>query len=134
MQLNIITPEKILFSAAIQMVVIPGTEGDFGVMPGHMPFISTIRPGVITVTEENGAERQLAILAGIAEVVPKSCTILAELALEAEGITADHVKSRFEIAQNKLEQSEDEKAQIEAEKHMAFAEALKFLLGEPLFE
>ena len=134
MQLNIITPEKTLFAAAIEMVVIPGTEGDFGVLPGHMPFISTIRPGVITVTGENGGERQLAILGGIAEVVPDHCTILAETAIDAEGLTADHVKSRFDAAKAALEESADDKARIEAEKHMAFAEALKFLLGEPIFE
>jgi len=77
MQLDIITPEKILFSATATMVVVPGTLGDFGVLEGHAPFISTIRPGVITIDTENGEKRLVSIIGGLAEVVPERCTILA---------------------------------------------------------
>ncbi len=59
------------------MVVVPGTEGDFGVLPGHAPLISSIRPGVITIDTADGKQRKIAVTGGIAEVVPERCTVLA---------------------------------------------------------
>ncbi len=80
MQLHIITPEKTLFSAEAAMVVVPGTEGDFGVLPGHAPFISSLKPGVITIDTEGGKQQKIAVMGGFAEVVPERCTVLAETA------------------------------------------------------
>ena len=134
MQLDIITPEKILFSASAEMVVIPGTEGDFGVLPGHAPFISTIRPGIITIDTSDGEKRMIAIIGGIAEVVPDHCTVLAETAIDCSTMTAADVRARFEAARSALAEAADEKGAQEAEKHMALNEAIKFAIGEPLFE
>ena len=61
MRLQIITPEKTLIDADAQMVTIPGTEGDFGVLAGHAPFISTIREGIIAVDFENGEKKEFPI-------------------------------------------------------------------------
>ncbi len=78
MQLQIITPEKVLFSGSIAMVTAPGTEGEFGVLPGHAPFISTLKNGEIVVNPENGGEQRIAIASGVAEVTPERCTLLIE--------------------------------------------------------
>ena len=51
---ELVSPERLLLSRAVEMVVVPGAEGDFGVLPGHAPFISQVRPGVIEVHEEIG--------------------------------------------------------------------------------
>lgn len=80
MLLNIITPEKILFSGDVAMVTAPGTEGDFGVLSGHAPFISTLKAGEIVVTNESGKEERIAIDGGVAEVTPERCTLLIEQA------------------------------------------------------
>ena len=64
MQLQLITPEKILFSAEIVQVQIPGTLGEFGVLPGHAPFVSTIKPGVIGVDAADGSKRKIAVAGG----------------------------------------------------------------------
>ena len=77
MRLQIITPEKTLIDADAQMVTIPGTEGDFGVLAGHAPFISTIREGIIAVDFENGEKKEFPITSGIAEVTPEKCVVLA---------------------------------------------------------
>src|SRR5437868_5365285 len=122
MQLDIITPEKILFSAEADMVVIPGTLGDFGVLPGHAPFISTIRPGIITIETEGAAPRKIAIIGGIAEVVPDHCTVLAETAIDCSTVTAADVKARIDEARKAKEEAADEHAAEQAEKHMALAE------------
>jgi F-type H+-transporting ATPase subunit epsilon len=80
MNLQIITPEKILFSGPITMVTAPGTEGEFGVLPGHAPLISTLKAGEIVVTPESGSEQRIAIESGVAEVMPERCTLLIEQA------------------------------------------------------
>ena len=77
MKLSIITPEKMLIDTDVQMVTIPGTEGDFGVLIGHAPFISTLREGVITVDFQNGEKKEFPITSGIAEVTPEKCVILS---------------------------------------------------------
>jgi len=78
MELQIITPEKIIFSGPITMVTVPGVEGDFGVLAGHAPFISTLKAGEVVVNLENGKEERIAIESGVAEVTPERCTLLIE--------------------------------------------------------
>jgi F-type H+-transporting ATPase subunit epsilon len=78
MLLNIITPEKTLFSSEAQMVTIPGTEGVFGVLPRHAPFISSLKAGTITVDTADGKQQQIEVTGGVAEVTPERCTILVD--------------------------------------------------------
>jgi F-type H+-transporting ATPase subunit epsilon len=77
---ELVSPERLLSSAQVAMVVVPGSEGDFGVLPGHAPVMSTIRPGVIEVyaTEGTTPSARYAIEGGFAEVTPQGLTILAE--------------------------------------------------------
>ena len=63
------------------MVVVPGTEGNFGVLPGHAPLISTIRPGTIDIYEGNAIAERIFVAGGIAEVTPERCTVLADEAM-----------------------------------------------------
>src|ERR1700759_5023566 len=64
-----------------EMVVVPGTEGNFGVLPGHAPLISTIRPGTIDIYENRVITQQFFVVGGLAEVTPAGCTILGEEAM-----------------------------------------------------
>ena len=75
MELKIITPESTLFAGTADQVQVPGTLGDFGVLPGHAPFISTIRPGVVTIDAE-GKQSKFGVIGGFAEVTPERCTLL----------------------------------------------------------
>ena len=83
MKLQLITPEKTFFEGEIASVQIPGTMGDFGVLPGHAPFISTIRAGVVTIELAGGGRKLVNVTGGIAEVTPQQCTLLADSATEA---------------------------------------------------
>lgn len=77
---ELVTPEKLLRSDDVHMVVVPGTEGDFGVMAGHAPYMSTIRPGELAVYGQAGAEpERIAIDGGFAEVNEQGLTVLAEM-------------------------------------------------------
>ena len=76
---ELVTPEKLLRSEDVHMVVVPGTEGDFGVLEGHAPFMSTIRDGDLQVYRTaNGTPETVAIRGGFAEVDGKGLTVLAE--------------------------------------------------------
>jgi len=81
LQFELVTPERQVRSDSVYMVVVPGTEGDFGVLAGHAPFMSTIRNGELAIYRTAGAEpERLAIEGGFAEVNDRGLTILAERA------------------------------------------------------
>ena len=76
---ELVSPEKLLFSCEVNQVDVPGIEGDFGVLAGHAPYVSTLRPGILTV-HAAGDEQKIVVLGGFAEVSDKGLTVLAELA------------------------------------------------------
>jgi F-type H+-transporting ATPase subunit epsilon len=83
---ELVSPEKILLSETVEMVVIPGAEGDLGVLPGHAPLISSVRPGTIEVYEGNNVAERIFIAGGFAEVTPERCTVLADEAITVSSL------------------------------------------------
>jgi F-type H+-transporting ATPase subunit epsilon len=84
---DLVSPEQLLLSEDADMVTIPGSEGDIGVMAGHAPVITTLRPGIITVTGGKEAKK-FAVLGGFAEITKDKLTILAEEAIAAADLDA----------------------------------------------
>lgn len=80
---ELVSPERVLMSAQATQVLVPGTDGDFAVLVGHAPVVSTIRPGTIEVKLADGGTRRFTLDGGLAEVDPKSLTILAQGAKDA---------------------------------------------------
>lgn len=81
MHLTLLTPAAELTSQAIASAIVPGTSGDFGVLPGHMPLISTLRADAVVVVEGlDGSTTRFQVAGGVAEVTPTTLTILAEAA------------------------------------------------------
>ena len=76
---ELVSPEKLVFSGEVTQVDVPGIEGDFGVLAGHAPYVSTLRPGILTVHAAGGAQK-IIVLGGFAEVSDKGLTVLAEMA------------------------------------------------------
>ncbi len=78
---ELVTPERLVRSESVHMVVVPGTEGDFGVLAGHAPVMSTIRNGELAVYRSQGGEpERIAIAGGFAEVNDRGLTVLADTA------------------------------------------------------
>jgi F-type H+-transporting ATPase subunit epsilon len=78
---ELVTPERLVLSEDVYMVVVPGTEGEFGVLQGHAPFMSTVRDGALKVYARDGAEpRTIQVRGGFAEVSETGLTVLAEQA------------------------------------------------------
>ncbi len=110
-QFDLVSPEKLLFSEAVDQVDVPGSEGDFGVLAGHAPFVSTLRPGILTVYR-GGEKFRVVVNGGFAEVNPGGLTVLADTAvLEEEfdmAVLAGVIKDAEEdVADAKNEQQRD---------------------------
>lgn len=123
-QLEFITPESRYYSGQVHMVEVPGTLGDFGVLAGHAPFISTIRPGVVSVHVTPTETNKIFVIGGIAEVNPTSCTILAERVIDIGGMSAIDAQTRLNNAKSKLETTFEENARIDAEAEVRVSEAI----------
>ena len=101
-QFELVTPERLLLSEMVEMVVVPGTEGNFGVLPGHAPLISSIRPGTIDVYEGQTVTRRIFIVSGIAEVTPERCTVLADEALSPDELDRGAIEAELQTVQGNL--------------------------------
>ncbi len=99
LNVELVTPEALIISSDVEMVVVPGSEGDFGVLSGHSPMISTLRPGVIDVYENSSSQlsRQIFISDGFAEVTKERCTILSRREVDVTG-NPDEAKRLVEEA------------------------------------
>ena len=80
---DLVSPEKILFSGEVSQVDVPGSEGDFGVLAGHAPLVTTLRPGVLVNYSERDTQR-IVVDGGFAEVGPAGLTVLANLAVPVD--------------------------------------------------
>lgn len=91
-RLEIVTPERVIVSADVDMVTAPGALGEFGVLPGHTPMLTTLGIGRVAYRKE-GETRELAVSWGYAEVGPEKVTILAEMAEQVEEIDVDRAEA-----------------------------------------
>ena len=101
-QFELVTPERLLLSEMVEMVVVPGTEGNFGVLPGHSPLISTIRPGTIDIYEGQSVTRRIFVVSGLAEVTPERCTVLADEALAPDELDRGAIEAELQTVQGNL--------------------------------
>ena len=113
-QFDLVSPEKLLFSGLVDQVDVPGTEGDFGVLAGHAPLMTTLRPGILLLHREGGALK-VVVIGGFAEVNPDGLTVLADLAVPVDdfdmAVLAGEIKDTEEgIAASKDDASRDKLA------------------------
>src|SRR4051812_45991112 len=94
LKLEVVSPERLLVSEPVEMVVVPGTEGYFGVLPQHMLLLSTLRPGVIDVYNGGAVAERYFVTGGFAEVTGTTCTLLVDEALPLESLTRAFVNER----------------------------------------
>ena len=111
---ELVSPEKLLVSRDVDFVVVPGSEGDFAVLPGHAPFLSSVRPGIIEVHEEGNETTGLFVAGGFAEAPPERCTVLAEEAVPVAEMDRVKIEQRQANAREDLQaHADDAKAQAE---------------------
>lgn len=123
-EFELVSPEELLLSQPVDMVVVPGEEGDFGVLHQHAPLISAVRPGVIKVHDGGKVTEQIFVSGGFAEVTPARCTVLAEQAVAVAEIDRGAAERRLRDAREDLGDAQDEHQRGLAEKRIAVAEAM----------
>jgi F-type H+-transporting ATPase subunit epsilon len=111
---DLVSPEQMLLSDDVDMVTVPGSEGYFGVLAGHAPVISALRPGVIEVKGGETPERRIFIRGGFAQVDPKKVIVLAEEAIPLEDFDLAALDSRIKDAEEDLvaAKTEAERARV----------------------
>ncbi len=123
---ELVSPERLLVSASVTAVVIPGVEGEMTVMANHAPTMTTIKPGVVSVTTASGETERYVVFGGFADIVPSGCTVLAESAVLVKDANASMLTKRIEAARAHLVAAvEDEQRQ----KAQEFLDQLSALHG-----
>jgi F-type H+-transporting ATPase subunit epsilon len=102
--LEIVSPDKLLLSQEVEEVIAPGSEGEFGVLPGHTPFLSSLRVGELRY-KVGGETHYVSIMWGFVDVTPRRVTVLAEVAEKAEDIDLERAQAKLLEAQARLEAS-----------------------------
>jgi len=122
-EFELVSPEKLLKSQPVDMVVVPGSEGDFGVLAGHSPMISTVRPGVIDVYEGDRIVDRVFVAGGFAEVTEARCTVLAEEAVALTDLDRAAVEKQIKDLSEDLDDSKSDAERAAAESKLAVARA-----------
>jgi F-type H+-transporting ATPase subunit epsilon len=100
---ELVSPEKLVFSGDVEQVDVPGSEGDFGVLAGHAPLVTTLRPGILTVHGAGGVQK-IVVLGGFAEVSADGLTVLADVAEAIEDIDRAIVAKQIAEMEKRIEQ------------------------------
>ena len=126
---ELVSPERLLLSRPVDMVVVPGSEGDFGVLPRHAPVISAVRPGVIDVHEDGKVSERIFVGGGFAEVTGERCTVLAEQASPIGELDRAQAEQRLTDAREDLADAKSDGERAAAEQQVAVAEAMLQAIG-----
>ena len=101
-RLEVVTPEKEVVNAMAQIVMAPGSLGEFGVLSGHTPFMTSLNTGALHYRDENGKDQYVFVSGGFAEALPDQVTVLAESAEKMEDIDPERAKEAMKRAEERL--------------------------------
>lgn len=126
---DLVTPDRLLVSTEVEMVVVPGAEGDFGVLPGHTPLISSLRHGTIDVHEDGKVTTRLYVGGGFAEVNEKGLTVLAEEAIDLKDLSRADLEQRIKDAGEDVTDAKDDVVRMKAQAKLDHYKSLLGALG-----
>ena len=130
-ELELVSPESLLLSEPVEMVVVPGEEGDFGVLAGHTPVISNIRPGTLAIFEGGSVTMRIFLAGGFAEVTNERCTILAEGAMPVDDIDRSAVEQEINSLREDVDAAADNAERGRTEAALAVAKAKLHSIASP---
>lgn len=114
-QFELVTPEQLLLAGEAEQVVIPGVEGDFAVLSGHAPVISTLRAGILEITMAD-AKRRVFVKKGVAEADPERLTVLAQTAVDVDDFDSQQIADELKVAEAELAEAKDDQSKLLAER------------------
>ena len=115
---DLVSPERLLISAEVDQVDVPGSEGDFGVLAGHAPVMTTLKPGVLTIQSPGKAGEKFFVRGGFAEVTLHGLTVLAEEAMPLAELDAQALEQRLKNAEEDLADAKDEVSRRRAQRQL----------------
>lgn len=125
---DLVSPERLLISADVEEVIVPGADGDFMVLPKHAPIVAMLRPGILTIPSLDGGERKFFVRGGFAEAGPEQLTVLAQQAVPLEELNKAQIEQEIEWAKEDLADAQDEDARLQATDALERLETLKEVL------
>ena len=112
---ELVSPEQLLISEDVESVLVPGSEGDFQVLPNHAPVLSTLRPGLLDVVLPGGKERRIFVRSGFAEVGPDSLTVLAQNAVDSADLNKSVLEQEIKDAEEDVNDAKDDQSRDKAQ-------------------
>jgi len=116
---ELVSPERLLVSEKVSEVVIPATLGEMTVLANHAPTMTTIKPGVVSVKLASGQVNKYVVFGGFADILPTSCTLLAESAVAASELTRDTLQKRIESTQADIAKAPSDEHKTKLEQFLA---------------
>jgi F-type H+-transporting ATPase subunit epsilon len=126
---DLVSPEKLLISAEVEHVVVPGSEGEFGVLAGHAPLVAMLKPGILTVLEPAPAKR-IVVGGGFAEVNPDGLTVLAEIAVPVEEFDVSLLVNRIKDLEEDVADAKDDAARDKLRQRLEQLQAVRAVLEQ----
>ena len=106
LHLEFVSPERVMFSGDVDQVDLPGAEGDMGILAGHAPLVTTLRPGIVTIYR-GGAREPIVVIGGFAEVSPEGLTVLADRALPRQDFDMAQLAGEIKDAEEDVADAKD---------------------------
>ena len=111
---ELVSPARLLFSGDVASVQIPGTEGEMTILPMHAPVLSTLKPGVVVVSKDNGAPEKIFVRGGFAEVNAKGLTVLAETAIPLADLDSAAIAAQIKNAEEDVADAKSDTAKAKS--------------------
>lgn len=123
-----VSPESVLFSGDVDQVDLPGSEGDMGILPGHAPLVTTLRPGIVTIFR-GGQREPVVVIGGFAEVSPTGLTVLADKAVARSDFDVATLATEITDAEEDIADSQDAARRDRLARHLEQLKALQAALS-----
>src|SRR4051812_3812281 len=126
---ELVSPERLLFSGAVEQVIVPGSEGEFTVLKDHAPLMALMKPGIVTVVESGARTQKLFVRGGFADVSPTGLTILAEEAIPVEQVDAAKIDAEIKDLEEDYADAASESVKAGALEKLGHLREVKAALG-----
>ncbi|MFI4989026.1 MAG: F0F1 ATP synthase subunit epsilon [Alphaproteobacteria bacterium] len=123
LRFELVSPERLLRSEDVEMVVVPGFEGNFAAMPRHAPLLAMLRPGVLDIYEARQVVERYFVAGGYAEVTPERCTVLADEAMPLAELDRGAIEAALKDLREDFEDAKDDEGRARTGAQIAIAEA-----------
>jgi F-type H+-transporting ATPase subunit epsilon len=124
---DLVSPEELLFSGEVEHVVVPGIEGEFGVLAGHAPLVAMLKPGILKILGPN--EQRILVVGGFAEVSPEGLTVLADRAMPVDDVDAAVLAGEIKDTEEDVADASDDAARDKLRLKLDQLRAVQAVLG-----